>query len=35
MNRMSETRGQGVGSSRHIGGSFSHREHAKCLVHYC
>ena len=33
MNRMSETGSEGVGTSHHIGGSLSHRKHAKRLVH--
>ena len=33
MNRMSETGGEGTGPLRHTGGSLSHKEHAKRLVH--
>ena len=32
MNRMSETGGEDAGPLRHIGGSLSHREHAKQLI---
>ena len=32
MNMMSEIGGEGVGPSRHTGGSLSHMEHAKRLV---
>ena len=32
MNRMSEIGGEGVGPSRHTGGSLSHKEHDERLV---